>query len=224
MSSKAGVYEERRVLLRRHGFDGYRRHVLEEVAPRLEEAGGQLLCLLNGLVGAPPEEAYVFAGFEGLDAWRRLRVAWRRPAGADLVSAEHSRLLEPSVRPKWPVPPEDRRAVYGLRRFLIRAVDWGDFVRYSRLLWEAGDWENATGACILGLFREASEADPLPVVLLSGYRSASHWDETRPFFRGRLDTAAEGQEQEVLHAYRMRNDVLPLTAHVCLMRAHWPDG
>ena len=35
------------------------------------------------------------------------------------------------------------------------------------------------GACILGLWTTASSSSPLEVVLLTGYDSPTHWDETR---------------------------------------------
>ncbi len=235
------IYELRRSLLRRHGLEAYRRLLLGHIWPGLEACGARPLCLLSALVGGPPEETYLIVGYRDAAEWERLQ--WAGPtllAGtaspwADLepkLAERRGLVLEESVhlmrpvegRPKEPVPLVDRRDVYGLRRFLMRSEDWPEFVRSSWTLW--GSWEDRLDSPILGMFRGAVVTDPLPVTLLTGYRSPSHWEQTRDLFKGgaaeRPADMSPADWSKLLADYRIRNVDLPLTAYVCLMKAHWP--
>ena len=180
------VYEERRVVVQPGAFAAYRTLVLDSLWPQLESAGARPLCLLNGLIGAPAEETYLFTGFPDLDSWRRgqeLLTGASPDSGTanglmrqreQLIVEEHVRLLSPShVRPKSETPTEDRRALYSLRRWWIAPEAWPDFVRYSHeAVWPAMDYLEHM---VLGLFRTAATTDPLEVTILTGYHGSTHW-------------------------------------------------
>jgi hypothetical protein len=231
------IYEERRVLLKRGALEAYRRLMLEQVWPALRSLGAQPLCLLSGLIGMPATETYSFTGFHDLASWERLQLRPESgpPAGADtamsetlgagmqeraeLVLEERARLVIPSAtRPKAQTPPEERRPIYGMRRFWIRPQDWPEFERQSA----AGIWVRieAQDARILGLFRDAAATDPLEVTLLTGYYGPAHWEATRGW-RERPSEIAEDLWQLGQHAAAARN-AITLSSYVCLMNAHWP--
>lgn len=231
------IYEERRTVLRRGAVAEYRRLMLEEVWPLLTAVGARPLCLLSGLIGMPAEEMYAFAGYASASDWERLqlRALEGAPAGpeaaeagalraalarrAEFVADERVRLLHPSgVRPKAVTPAEDRRAVYGMRRFWIRPGDWPDFVRHSQGLWARIESQDAR---ILGLFHDAAAAEPLEVTLLTGYHDAAHWDATRGWRDRSADVPADLWEQGQRSA--AARNALTLRSFVCLMTAHWPE-
>ncbi|MGH2587859.1 MAG: hypothetical protein ACRDJE_23310 [Dehalococcoidia bacterium] len=224
-------YEERRVVLQPGALPAYRRLVHEALWPALAEAGARPLCLLSGLIGAPVAETYLFTGFPDAEAWVRAqpllggtdpeagRVEALGEQRASLIVEERARLLvDCGVRPKAETPLGDRRAVYGLRRFWIRPADWPAFVRQS----SEGIWPRieTQDACILGMFRDAAITDPLEAVLITGYHSPAHWQETR----GHGETAptvSEALREGSRRAGTDRN-ALTLRSYVYLMTAHWP--
>jgi hypothetical protein len=127
------VFEQRRVILNRGAFPAYRRYIHETLWPSLAGAGARPICLLSGLIGAPNNETYLFTGFDDLAAWQRSQplIAGSSPDDGgseasygvrqELIAEEQARLLVDSgVRPKASITPEDRRSVYGMRRFWIR--------------------------------------------------------------------------------------------------------
>jgi hypothetical protein len=231
------LYEERHVVLRRGALPDYRRLMLEEVWPALTALGARPLCLLSGLIGLPAEETYGFTGYRDAAAWQRLQ---RDPAGpppagvegdawaslqdalarrAELVVSERTRLLLPAPqRPKPQTPPDDRRRVYGLRRFFIHPRDWPEFVRLSN----EGVWVRieAQDARILGLFRDAATTDPLEVTLITGYHGPAHWEATRLWNERPADFPQELWESGRRAA--AARAALTLNTFVCLMTAHWP--
>lgn len=231
------IYEERRVTLARGGLAEYQRLWLEEIWPALTALGARPLCLLSGLIGMPVEETYAFTGFADAGGWQRLQrdtdeaprgvdeAVWSRLRAIDarragLVAEESVHLLRPSaLRPKLDTPPEDRRAVYGMRRFRLRATDWQDFVRFS----SEGVWVRieAQDARILALFRDAAATDPLEATLLTGYHGPAHWEETR-FWRERPADVPEDVWETGRQHQHARN-AITLRSHVCLMTAHWPS-
>lgn len=222
MSDDLMLYEERRTILKRGALPEYRRIMFEHVWPALEAAGIRPLCLLSGLIGLRAEETYAFTGYRDAAAWAAetdgVQQALARQA--DLVEEESVRLHRASpVRPKPHTPREDHRAVYGMRRFTIRAADWPAFLEHS----SEGVWRRieAQDACILGLFRDAAATDPLEVTLLTGYHGPGHWEETR-FWRDRPADFPEELWEHGRKAQAARN-ALTRRSHVCLMTAHWPD-
>jgi hypothetical protein len=227
------IYEERRAVLKRAALAPYRALMLDEVWPAWQALGLRPLCLLSGLIGMPAVETYSFTGYPDIATWQAFQqgaaagaeaAAWERLRAAlarrtEMVEEEQVRLLLPSPhRPKAEIPAADRRAVYGMRRFTIRPADWPDFLRFSA----EGVWVRieSQDACILGLFRDAAETDPVEVTLLTGYHGPSHWEETRQT-RPRPDGISEELWERGRRAAADRN-AITLRSHVCLMTAHWP--
>jgi hypothetical protein len=226
------VFEQRRVILHRGAFPAYRRYVHETLWPTLTAAGNRPLCLLTGLIGSSINETYLFTGFPDLAAWQRAQpeMAGASPeAGGkgpssklrqELISEEQVRLLVDSgVRPKSTITVDDRRSVYGMRRFWIRPTDWPAFVRHSA----DGVWPRieSQGACILGLFRDAAVTEPMEAVLLTGYHGPAHWEETRSHGESTVGIS-EAMSEGSRRALEGRG-ALTLRSYVCLMSAHWPE-
>ena len=120
-----------------------------------------------------------------------------------------------SSRPKEAVPPEDRRTVYGYRRFFVRPADLDEFVHCS----QDGIWPRieAQGACILGLWATLAATDPLEVVLLTGYHGPAHWEETRD--NREIPPNIDPQVWETSRELGARRRQLAIRSWVCLMRA-----
>ena len=140
---------------------------------------------------------------------------FERAAGVG-PSQEARPLLASAYRPTGPTRPEDRRPVYGLRRWWIRPEDWLTFNRLSfEGVWPAMDH---MGHWVLGQFRDAATTNPLAIINLAGYHDVGLWQATRT-------PAQHGVPAEELGKLatlgRQRNDIVILS-YVCLMTAHWP--
>ena len=216
------IYEERRIQLLPGRFLDYRSFVLESLWPRMAEAGHRPLCLLNGRVGASTEDVVLIVGFDDYEAWQSAQSAI---AGAraddpprDGIGSEQARLMTPSpYRPTPTTPDEDRRAVYGLRRWWISPDDWEEFARLSfEGVWPAMDH---MGHWVLGQFRTAATTSPLEIVNLAGYRDAAHWQATR----SPLEHGVPEEKMELLRTLGAERRALVQRSFVTLMTAHWPD-
>lgn len=216
------IYEERRIKLRRGGFPGYRSWVLETLWGGLTDAGHQSLCLLNGLIGAAAEDIVLIVGFEDYDAWQRAQPLiagdGKEVPPREWIEREQIRLMLPSsYRPTGPTRNEERRPVYGMRRWWIHHEDWEEF---NRLSYE-GVWPSLDhmGHHVLGQFRDAANTSPLEILNLAGYHDPAHWQATR-------NPAAHGVPEALLEKSRTlgrQRGPLVLESYVCLMTAHWPD-
>ena len=210
------IYEERQTLTHSRSADEYLEYWKAYFCPELRSKGGQPLCLLSGLIGDPANQYLQITAFENVEAWE---TAQREipPPPVDIVESESVRLLKPiASRPKPQVPLGDRRAVYGCRRFLINPEDISDFVSSS----EYGIWPRieSQGACVLGLWTTIATTQPMEILLLTGYHSLSHWEETRVNSRQQENVAQTLRQRE--SPLRDRRIDLTQRTWVRLMRAH----
>jgi hypothetical protein len=213
MKNEQVIYELRQTTLRPHGLDNYVRQTREKPWPRPDITDAKLLCRLSGFIGYPWEEVLEIVRFPSLEAWTR---AQRELPENSLAEKQEVRLLRSiSSRPKDQVPAEDRRAIYGYRRFFIPPADLDVFVDCS----ENGIWPRieAQGACILGLWTTLAATVPLEVILLTGYHGPAHWEETR-------DTGARPQNIDAALwdtslKLATRRRAMTLRSWVCIMRA-----
>ena len=186
--------------------------------PAIQAHGGNVLCLLNGTMGAPQNQLLQVARFPDIDAWQAAQEGIP-PESGDLSEREEVRLLtQVSSRPKPKVPEEDRRAVYGYRRFVIAPEDLAEFVHCS----ERGHWDRieTEGARILGMWATVAATTPLEVVLLTGYHGPAHWETTRGA-RPRPDGADEELWDRSSRLSLRRNE-LTLWTSMTLMRTIFP--
>lgn len=166
------LYEERITRLNRGALPEYLRY-----RAIVHENGGRLVCVMTGLIGSPAGEVLQITRYPDFESWQKAQAI--APARrAEFVESEEVRLLRAiAARPKEALPDEDRRSVYGYRRFFIRGADLDEFAYCSG----QGVWPRieAQGACILGLWTTIASTDPQEVVLLTGYHGPGHWEETR---------------------------------------------
>ena len=114
LANESAIYEQRQVSLRYGGLAAYTAYAKEQVWPDLNRQGARVLCLLNGFIGDPPEEIIQITRFPDWETWNGCQHTVAKVEDG-LVVKEEVRLLKPiASRPKEFVPPEDRRAVYGL--------------------------------------------------------------------------------------------------------------
>ena len=211
------IYEERRTLTHTKSAEDYLDYCKSDLWPRLRAEGGQPICLLSGLIGDPANQYLQVIGFEDVQAWDAVQsTIW--PSPTSLVESESVRLLRPiASRPKSPVPEEDRRTVYGCRRFYIDPADLSDFVNSS----QNGIWPRieSQGAGILGLWTTIATTQPMEVLLLTGSHSPTHWEETRVTSTQQADVNQTLRQQE--SPLRDRRVEISQKTWVRLMRAHW---
>ncbi len=171
------IYEERLTLTHAKAADAYLEYCHTGVFPQIKSEGGEPLCLLSGLIGDPVNQYLQITAFEDVAAWEPAQ-AKVPPSPSEMVESETVRLLRPiASRPKPQIPEEDRRAVYGCRRFQIDPANLADFVDSS----QNGIWPciESRGACILGLWTTVANTQPMDILLLTGYHSPTHWEEAR---------------------------------------------
>ncbi len=223
------LYEHRVTWVEPGQFGGFRELFLDETWGRLEAAGYRPLCLLNPVIGGMAEEVHSFVGYPSWDDWQRGQEIISGSADDDggyrearriLVVGENIRArIAFSGRPLAVTPLEDRRTVYGVRRWTINPEMWERFTVLSHdFVWPAMD---AMGHRVLGQFRDASLTNPLEVLNLAGYHSVGHWYETR-FGRDPSSGVAAELRQLLTDGEAERSGLVRQT-WVQLMNAHWPD-
>ena len=209
------IYEERRTLLSRGALPQYIQLCRDAIWASVRSSGGRVLRVLSGLIGDPIDELLQIVAYQDLTSWQAAQDYLTIERGG-LVEREEVRLLRSvASHPKEGVPDEDRRSVYGYRRFYIAPASLAEFVRCS----EEGIWPRieGQGARILGLWATAAASTPLEVVLITGYHSSAHWEETRRD-RPRPEAVDEAvwERDRAMAARRLE---LTLRTSVRLMRA-----
>ena len=209
------IYEERRIIVDAKRLNEYLSACQSDLFPAIRGAGGDVICQLSGLIGNPQNELVQITAWQSTDDWQGCQAI--DTGVSEMVQSEEVRLLRAvSSRPKADIPAEDRRPVYGFRRFLIDPQDLDEFVHCS----ENGIWPRieSMGACILGLWTTVAATNPQEIVLATGYHSPSNWEYTRYG-----DERPEGVDETLWRneeALRRRRIEMSLKSWVCLMRAH----
>ena len=171
------ITEERTVHLSQGQLSPYLELIRNTISPSIRASGGRILCLLQGLIGSPSTKLLQMTQYENIEAWQLAQGAWTTNR-EEYIIQESTRILKPiSSRPKEITPPEDRRAIYGYRKFTVSSSSIAEFTVCS----EEGIWPRLEkdGACILGMWSNAESVSPSEVILLTGYNSLAHWESTR---------------------------------------------
>jgi len=130
------IYEDRYTTVNDKKGRDYLELCREKTIPAIRSAGGQVLCLANGLVGDPANAFRQMTGFTDIEAWQAAQEAYATDR-EEMVESEQVRLLrQVAYLPDGVPSPEDRRACYSYRRFFIRRADLDRFVETS----EKGVW------------------------------------------------------------------------------------
>jgi len=211
------LYEERYTTIYVGRVRDYLHFCRDKMSPAMQSAGGKVLVLLTGLIGDPNNAVLQITGFSDLASWQAAQESLT--AGRDeFVQSEEVRLLRPiASRPKEVIPPEDRRPVYGYRRFFINPADLSKFVECS----EDGVWPlyEAVDCRILGLWTPLPATNPLEIVLMAGYHGPGHWEETR-FFQGKPEGLDEELWERGQNLNRQRGQLSVRGSWVRLWRAY----
>ena len=212
------ITEERKsVLLSQSKHGEYLSVCHNAIWPSIRASGGRVVCMLSGLIGKPASHILQMTSYNDLASWQTSQGAWSTERES-FLEEEAVRLLKPvSKRPKNIIPPEDRRPVYGYRKFFISPSDLAEFVTWS----EEGIWPRleSLDACVLGMWTTMASASPLEVILLTGYHGVSHWEKTR-FTYNQSDSSDLGDniwDREI--ALRNRRIELTQNTWVELMRS-----
>lgn len=210
------IFEERRTVVVPERLNDYISACRTHLWPVIHMSRGEVVCLLSGLIGSPQNEFVQITSWRSLYAWERAQSS-AHPDLQGLYQSEEVRLLKAvSSRPKSVIPDRDKRPVYGLRRFFIQPEDLEEFVHCS----ENGIWTRieAMGASVLGLWTTLATTSPMEIVLATGYRSPSHWEQTR--YRDTRPLGVDRKLWDNESALRRRRTEMTLKSWVQLMRAH----
>ncbi len=210
------IFEERRTLVNPEHLEEYLAVRRAQLWDRTRASGGEVVCLLGGLIGNPNNELVQITSWQSIDAWQEAQTSGSATFPEPHQTEEVRLLRAISSRPKTVILPEDRRPVYGFRRFFIDPRDIDEFVHCS----ENGIWPRieAMGACILGLWTTAYSTNPQEIVLVTGYHSPSHWEQTR--YEGAPPAGVGRALWDNEDALRRRRVEMTLKSWVCLMRAY----
>lgn len=173
------IYEERYTTTTlQSGTRDYLELTRERTFPAVRKAGGEPMLLLTGMIGDCGNAVLQICRYPDAAIWQAAQPHITTPGREILVDTEEVRLLRSvASRPKTVMPPEDRRPVYSYRKLFINPADLPAFVEDS----EKGVWPLYEGAdCrVFGLFTTLAGINPLELVLMTGYKGAWHWEETR---------------------------------------------
>ena len=206
------ITEERLMHLNPGQLQQYLDLIRNNISPSIRASGGRIICLLQGLIGSPSTKLIQMTQYQNIEAWQLAQGAWTVNR-EEYIVRESTRILKPiSSRPKEIVPPEDRRTIYGYRKFIISPASIAEFTVCS----EEGIWPRLEkkGACVLGMWSNAESVSPSEVILLTGYHSLSHWEETR------FAAEAPGEDNDLWNrenALRSRREELTLETFVEIM-------
>lgn len=210
------IYEERTIDVTPDKQDDYAEYCNNEYWPSLTSYGAEPIALLGGLIGDPHNHIVQMTRFPDIETWS-LAQSEKPFESATHIQHEQTRLMRSiSSRPKDVIPANDRRTVYGYRRFEIDPANLDDFVHCS----EVGIWPRieSQGACILGLWTTIAANSSLEILLMTGYHSPTNWEQTRYGGQRPEDVDEKLWNDEL--ALRDRRVEMSLKSWVCLMKAY----
>ncbi len=177
MSADSVIFEERQTVLKRGAFREYYHQRRERIFSELSQHGADVICVLSGLIGHYPQELFEITRFPDISAWRDCQNILAGDS-RDLVESEKVRQLRAiTSRPPAVQTPEDAGLMYVYRQFYVRPDDIEEFAALSiEGVWPRFD---AHEAKILGLWTPLARTEIQEILLITGYRSMAHWEETR---------------------------------------------
>ncbi len=215
------IYEERYTTVGLRDVGEYLALCRRSIVPAIRAAGGQVLCLVTGMVGDPGNAVLMMTGYKDVTAWGDAQQCF----GAErnhLIDTEHVRLLrQVAYLPRGVPEPHDRRASYGYRRFFIDPISLDRFVECS----EQGVWPlyHAVDCRVLGLWTPLESTFPMEILLMTGYHGPGHWEETR-FFAGKPSGISDELWERGRSLGAERNSLLVRSSWVRIFRAYDIDG
>lgn len=207
--------EERKTIIKKSGLSEYLAYCRSNVWPSIRTAGGQILCVVGGVIGKPKTHLVQITSFNNFDDLKTSQGAWAVDRSEFIEHEEVSLLQSISTRPKEIIPPEDRRPFYGLRKFYISSSNVKEFVECS----EDGIWPRMEkmGASIIGMWTTLSSTTPTEITLLTGYNSPTHWEQTR--FDSIQSNKSQDQIWDREEALRNRRNDITLNTYVDFMES-----
>mgnify|MGYP001246263021 FL=1 len=207
--------EERKTIIKKSGLSEYLAYCRSNVWPSIRTAGGQILCVVGGVIGKPKTHLVQITSFNNFDDLKTSQGAWAVDRSEFIEHEEVSLLQSISTRPKEIIPPEDRRPFYGLRKFYISSSNVKEFVECS----EDGIWPRMEkmGASIIGMWTTLSSTTPTEITLLTGYNSPTHWEQTR--FDSIKSKESQDQIWDREEALRNRRNDITLNTYVDFMES-----
>ena len=171
------IYEERYTITVLRTMRDYIDLYRQSVIPAIRKLGGQVLCLVTGMIGDPSNAVLMMTGYEDIKAWQDSQDYFSEERN-HLIETEHVRLLQQvGYLPRGIPEPQDRRSTYTYRQFFIDPTNLDRFVECS----EHGVWPlyHAVDSRVLGLWTHIEKTFPMEIILMTGYHGLGHWEETR---------------------------------------------
>lgn len=215
------IYEERYTIVGLRDVREYLNLCRQSIVPAIRVAGGQVLCLVTGMVGDPGNAVLMMTGYEDVTAWRDAQECFNTERN-HLIDTEYVRLLrQVAYLPRGVLEPHDRRATYGYRRFFIDPTSLDRFVECS----EQGVWPlyYAADCRVLGLWTPLESTFPMEILLMTGYHGPGHWEETR-FFKGKPSGISDELWERGRSLGAERNSLLIRNSWVRIFRTYDIDA
>ncbi|MHA1730262.1 MAG: hypothetical protein ACTSWY_16245 [Promethearchaeota archaeon] len=188
MIPNSKIFEERWTTLKQingrdtSSFRKYRDLRNNQIIPLIKKNQGNVLCILSGVMGTPNPTFLQMTQYPDLNTWQRAQPELN-DIKRDFIKEEEVRLFKQiTTRPQFPLSIEFKRPFYTNRRFFVKNKDLDEVVKLSEnFVWPLYDqWgPDQRGCGILGLFTPIASTDIQEVLLISGYHSITHWEQTR---------------------------------------------
>ncbi len=221
------IYEERMTTVRQtSGMDNkplekYISSCKNDFFPEIENRGARVICLLQGVIGIPRNIFLQITRYSDVETYHKIQIKKTRKEIA-LVENEQVKILTSiTSRPKDPFPIDDYRPIYSNRVFYIHKKDIEQCADLSyNKVWPLYE---AWGCSVLGLFSSLSFERLHAIKLFAGYKSISHWEETRKLTGIKPDDIDKTLWEEGKRAVFQRA-AFTLKSNVSLMRtAYLPN-
>jgi hypothetical protein len=216
------LFEERRTTIHQDSsmdIESLRKYIKfsrGNLLQELEENGAKVICILQGLIGTPPNTFVQITRYPDLNTYRSAQAN---------IYIEEKNLIENHIvklftaitpRPKDPFPFEDHRQIYSNRVFYVHKKNIELYGELSfKKVWPLYE---AWGCNVLGLFSSITFESLHEIKLFAGYRSVAHWEETRNIAGVKPKTIDADVWEEGKNAVFQRAG-LTFRTNVSLMRA-----
>ncbi len=212
------IYEERYTTTTVRGTRDYIDFFRQKTAPAFRATGGEPMLLLQGMIGDRGNAVLQISKFPDVGAWEKAQRGITEGGREEIVESDEVRLLKSvASRPKPVIPKEDARPVYSYRKLFINPADLSKFVDDS----EHGVWPlyESADCRVFGLFTTVAATNPLELILMTGYKGAWHWEDTR-FIEGKPKDIDQKTWEQGRGRVANRSELSVRGSWVRLWRAH----
>ena len=207
------IFEERKTSLFPEKNSTYLEICRDNVWQSIRSSNGSIICSVNGLIGNPQTDILQIIAYPDIESWQTSQGAWSS-IESQCIKKESVRILRPiNSESKSIIPPEERKAIYEYKIFIIDPVYLNEF----NTCFTEAIYPNFQSFDIsfLGIWTSAASTNPLEIIQMTGYNHVSHWEQSRLQFSNLNNKSNELWNRE--KALRDRLEEITLESSVVLM-------